>query len=347
MYNIKRKIIKFLKEVADSKSKTFFFLCVAFILGIGIASVIINTQNFAFYLFCIAVFFIVLLFNFWKDKKIRFAIFCGFFLFLGIFRYVSVLPSNTESEVEFYNGRTVNLIGVVGAEPDIREGHIKLTINSEHLTTNRETKKVSGKVLIKIPKYPEYQYGDKLSMVCNLQTPPVFEDFDYEKYLSRDRIYSICSYPKSIQVLKSNEGNFIVAGIFGIKQKFAGTLNQIFPEPHASFLGGLLYGERRGIPPEIKEEFRKTGVTHIIAISGYNITIVIGIFFSFLMYLWIPKKFAFWVTLVGILFFTILTGAEASVVRAAIMGFVVLSAKQIGRPNQATNALVFSAVLML
>lgn len=332
------KVKKFFKEVADSKSKTFFFICASFILGTGLASFIINTFDFSFYLFCFAIFFVVLSSMFWKDKKIRLVVLCGAFLILGVWRYTSVLPDNSENRIESFNGQTKNLIGTIIEEPDERESHIKLTVRPTEY---------SGKVLVKVPRYPEYQYGDKLSMVCKLETPPVFEDFDYAKYLSRDQIYSICNYPKSVQVLDNNQGNFVIANIFKTKQKFAGTLNKIFPEPHSSFLGGLLYGERRGIPPEIKEEFRKTGVTHIIAISGYNITIVIGMFFSALMLVWIPRRYAFWVALIGISFFVILTGAEAAVVRAAIMGFVLLTAKQVGRPSEATNALVLSAGIML
>lgn len=348
---IKQKVLKIFKEVAESRSKTFFFICASFILGVGIASGIIKNSDFTFYLFCISVIFGILSFYFWNPpaggKKSRLIFLCGLFLILGIWRYSSVLISNTEDEIKFYNNQTINLIGVVVEEPDIRENHIKLTIDSEQLIVNRENKKVFGRVLVKIPKYPEYQYGDRLNIVCKLETPQVFDDFDYAKYLSRDYIYSLCNYPKSIQVLDGGGGNFIIANIFKTKYKFAETLNKIFPEPHSSFLGGLLYGERRGIPPDIQEEFRKTGVTHIIAISGYNITIVIGIFFGFLSVIWIPRQYAFWITLVGISLFTILTGAEASVVRAAIMGFVVLSAKQIGRPSQAANVLALSAGIML
>lgn len=340
---IRNKIIKIFKEVADSKSKTFFFVCLFFIFGIGLASILIKNYIDIFWFFCLAVIGSVLLYIYWKNPKIRLLIFLGLFLILGAMRYVSILPIGTDREVKSHNGQTVNLIAVIDDEPDIRESHTKLTVRALSV----KNKKVDGKVLVKIPRYPEYNYGDKLSIVCNLEDPPAYEDFDYASYLSKDQIYSLCNYPKNIQVLEENVGNPIIAGIYKIKNKFAEITGKIFPEPHASFLGGLLYGERRGIPPEIKEEFKETGVTHIIAISGYNITIVVGMFFIFLMVLFVPRKYAFWVALLGIAVFVILTGAEASVIRAAIMGFVVLTAREVGRPSKITNALAFSAAGML
>lgn len=125
------------------------------------------------------------------------------------------------------------------------------------------------------------------------------------------------------------------------------TVNRILPEPQAAFLGGLLYGAERGIPQNLMDDFSATGTTHIVAISGYNITILAALLLQITKGIGIGRKKSFWFALSGILFFVILTGASASVVRAAVMGGLVLLAAHVGRISKITNALLFAAAIML
>jgi competence protein ComEC len=124
-------------------------------------------------------------------------------------------------------------------------------------------------------------------------------------------------------------------------------VNRILPEPQAAFLGGLLYGAKRGIPADLTEKFNITGTTHIVAISGYNITILAVLLLQITKNLGLGRKKSFWIASGGILFFVILTGAQASVVRAAVMGLLVLLATHVGRISKITNALLFAAAAML
>jgi len=138
-----------------------------------------------------------------------------------------------------------------------------------------------------------------------------------------------------------------MSAILTVKTEFMDSINKIISEPHAAFLAGLLVGARRGIPQYLLDAFARTGTTHIIAISGSNITIIAAVIIGFLQFLGVGRKRAFWWISVGIIVFVIMTGATASVVRAGIMGIFVLLARQLGRPSRATNALVFTAFLML
>ncbi len=93
--------------------------------------------------------------------------------------------------------------------------------------------------------------------------------------------------------------------------------------------------------------FNTTGTTHIIAISGFNITIIVAALDSIRRRLFLPKKASFIIIISGIFLFTILTGASASVIRAAVMGALVLIARQLGRQSQITSALLFTACVMI
>ncbi|MBU1956882.1 ComEC/Rec2 family competence protein, partial [bacterium] len=102
-----------------------------------------------------------------------------------------------------------------------------------------------------------------------------------------------------------------------------------FAEPHGSFMAGLLLGSRKGIPEHLMQSFNTTGLTHIIAISGYNITLVIVVIsglFGFLSRRWKVFACSFF-----IIIFVIMVGASAAVVRAAIMGVISLIALFFGR----------------
>ncbi len=326
-----------------SKSKIFFFACLFFILGVGIASCLTLPPWAVFIIFIAGCGFLF----FGISRKIFIIVgLAGIFLFLGFFRFTASTPTENENQISFYNGKERNFVGVVAGEPDTRENGIKLKIKSKKLETENGWRAVGGNVLVNAKLYPAYRYGDELEIKCKLQKPEPIEDFAYDKYLAKENIYSVCCWPE-IKFLKSGEGNKIVAGILRVKGKLVATVNRILPEPQAAFLGGLLYGARRGIPANLTEKFNITGTTHIIAISGYNITIIAALLSQIAKNLGIGRKKSFWVALSGILFFVILTGAQASVVRAALMGLLVLFATQVGRISKITNALLLAATAML
>lgn len=125
------------------------------------------------------------------------------------------------------------------------------------------------------------------------------------------------------------------------------SIEKILPEPQASFLAGLLFGIDKNIPKNLLEDFNKTGTRHIIALSGYNITIIASLIMGFLLWLGFWRKHAFYLSITAIIFFVFLTGASASVVRAAIMGLLVLLAQQVGRLSNPKNLLALAAFFMI
>jgi len=130
-----------------------------------------------------------------------------------------------------------------------------------------------------------------------------------------------------------------------LQNKFLNQINSLFPEPHASFEAGLLVGARKGIPPDLMEQFNTTGLTHIIAISGYNITIVIV--FVLWMLKRLPRMTGFTAAIASIILFTLFVGASPAVVRASIMGILGLIALNYGRQNNIHLTVLWSAAIMV
>lgn len=125
---------------------------------------------------------------------------------------------------------------------------------------------------------------------------------------------------------------------------FSNQLADIFSEPYNGFMSGLLLGNRGEISGELMQNFNTVGLTHIIAISGYNITLVISAACGLFVFLGRRKKVVF--SIVFVVCFVILVGASASVVRAAVMGIIGLVAVYFGRVYVASVSLIASAFLM-
>ncbi|MDA1060298.1 MAG: ComEC/Rec2 family competence protein, partial [bacterium] len=218
-------------------------------------------------------------------------------------------------------------------EVDERSDMVKYVVKSEQF----------GNVLINAFPFPLYSYGDCLLIEGDILTPENFGDFQYDKYLSRYGIYKLINRPKIVKLSSKAPYSFFKL-LYSLKSSFEMNLSEIFGEPHGSFMSGLILGSRRGIPSDLLDDFTKTGLTHIIAISGYNITLVViftSAFFGFL-----SRRVKVFVSVVFIVLFVLLVGAGAAVVRAALMGGIALIAVFFGRPYYTGISLLGAAFFM-
>lgn len=321
----------------------FLFLCLSFIVGVFVQSLLF----FPWLLWPgVLILGIVLTALGWGRRKIAVVGFCLIAASAGAGRLMQV--QNAPSTVWLFNDypQKLVLVGRVVEEPDKRLENVRYKIKIEELGNGSQLLSVAGKALAVAKKYPEYHYGDKLELTGKLKTPPELEGFDYRQYLAKDDIHSVIYYPE-IKLMASGQGNFIKEKLFWLKNKFEDSLRQILTEPQASLLAGLLLGEKRGFSPELIDNFSRTGTTHIVALSGYNITIIAvaltGLFNFFLL----RRGLAFWLAVLIILLFVVMTGASASAGRAALMGILVLLAQQSGRLYNIRQALALAGALMI
>lgn len=271
-------------------------------------------------------------------------------LFGSIFSFVRVSQTThiqTPQSIEAYaEDRAVTVQGIIVAEPDRRPLQTKYTVASYWLqTASGVVVSVRGKVLATdYAAWPSHAYGDEVTIRGVLERPTQIEDFHYDRYLSRYGIHSVM-YRAEVDTLSAGHGRLLFSFLFDLKSRFEAQINRLYAEPHASLMAGLLTGSRRGIPEHLLKNFQTTGLTHIIAISGYNIAIVIAVMSSVLFF--VPLKYRLVPSLIAIAFFTLFVGASPSVVRAAIMGALALFALHVGREQHAMIAVLFTAFLMV
>ncbi len=268
-------------------------------------------------------------------------------LFLGWWRFEVGLKPISPGQIRFYNNEAaVQWRGAVVGEPDARVNQIKLTMAAREIFLDGQWRKIGGKVLVSVGLYPGYEYGDNLELKCKLETPERIDNFDYQAYLERYGVGSLCAYPKIVAV-RGNTGEKWYAAILKFKTRSVELINRNLPEPQAGILGAMLLGNKRGVPKEWTQIFQRVGTTHIIAISGAHINLIVAIVMAVLLGAGVSRKLAFYVVTIFLVGFVILIGAPAAAVRAGIMGFLVLWALKIGRLQHSGGALLLVAVLML
>jgi len=282
-----------------------------------------------------------------KSKIIYFG-FCLVLIVLIVWRYQVLELEIKNDELRRYNDleEEIILIGRVVKEPDVRETNTKLTIEARLPDGNQ----VSSKILVTVSRYPEYKYGDELKIIGKLQTPVVFEDFNYKDYLKKDGIYSVIYYPK-VELLKTKvirgPTSGIYAKILDFKDKLRQSIYRSLSPPQSSILGAMLLGDKSRMSLELKEKLNIAGVRHVTAVSGMHVLILSTILMSFLLGLGFWKGQAFYISIIIIFLFILMTGFQASGVRAGIMGGLFLLGQKIGRRSVSSRAVVITAGIML
>ncbi len=330
-------------------SKIFLYFCLSFIAGIFLSSFIFFSQIF---LLGILILGILLFSLWWPYKKIAVIGFCLLFLALGIWRFQIAELNVIENELAEYNDlkEDIVLIGKVISEPDIRETNIKLTIKTEEVFVKEKSLFFKDRVLVTTDRYPEYKYGDKLKITGRLQSPPVFEEFNYQDFLKKEGIYSVVYWPE-IELLERGEyDNFFswsYAMILEFKERLRKSIYQNLSPPQSSILGAMILGDARKMSEDLKEKLNIAGVRHITAISGMHITVLSVILMQILIGIGFWRGQAFYFTLIFIFLFIAMVGFPVSAIRAGIMGGLFLFAQKIGRLSVSFRTIFFAATLMV
>ena len=201
-----------------------------------------------------------------------------------------------------------------------------------------------------MPNFPEYTYGDQIQVSGYLNEPKNFvspdsgKEFDYISYLKKDSIFYEIK-PIEISYIQSRQGSVIKHYLFQIKNAFLSQIKKLIPSSEASLLGGLLLGAKEDMGKELLDDFRKTGVIHIVVLSGYNLTLVADFFMKIFAFFGLAFSSLF--GSIAIILFALMTGASATIIRASLMALLVIFARATGRTSETTRALFLAGFFML
>ena len=184
---------------------------------------------------------------------------------------------------------------------------------------------LDNKIKIITTRYPQYYYGDQITFQGKI------------KESQSPHFIGFVSYP-DINLIAQNKGNAIKANLIKLRIAFEENIKRVLPHDKAVFLSGLTVGDISEISPDFDKKIKASGTSHLVALSGYNINIITNN---------LGWLLGFWPTVLFIIAFVIMTGAEASLVRAAIMGIILIVAQKNERVYQHRNAITFTALAMV
>ncbi|MDL1895160.1 DUF4131 domain-containing protein [Anaerolineae bacterium CFX7] len=305
---------------------------------------------------------------FWRELALRKWHLVLIFFILGALRYQLALPDEISQQLKQFNEQgKASLIGVVIAEPDVRQTQTLVRVDVSKIQTNGAWQDVHGLALVSVARDTPVQYGDEVQVDGAPETPPDGADFSYRDYLAREHVFTLIRHAR-LYTIASGKGNLFWARLYEFKAAAETAIAELLPEPSAALLTGILLGDDSGIPSALKQAFADTNTAHIIAISGFNIAVLIGVL-AFVLRRpsyalqaralntpttnWVTRAFALLtghfnaiLIIIFLILYTLLVGASASVVRACIMGSLVVIALDLGRTSWAFNALAISAFIM-
>ncbi|MCX6808402.1 MAG: ComEC/Rec2 family competence protein [Candidatus Berkelbacteria bacterium] len=323
--------------------RQFTLFSLFFLFGIWLAGGINLDfgKSWAIFLFAILAFLVVALINYlFQNRFLTLISFSFIFLSLGA-TYFSFYNLKSERNVSF--GQFGIIEGKIISRPAIDSQKQVFVFESQDSSQQKVNFQVTTTV------FPEFHYGQKVKISGSIEEAENFSpDFDYRGYLKWRHIAGLIKNPSSIEVEKSLLGpvdNFI-ASLYFISEKFENIINRILPEPHASLAAGILLGVKRNISDTMMADLQATGLTHIIALSGFNVTIIIAMLAALLVGL-IGKKPTFWLGTTLVLFFVVMTGSFSSAIRAAIFSVLILFGKTYGRRADQTNLMLLAALVMI
>ncbi len=261
---------------------------------------------------------------------------------LGGLRFSLLPPRGAVAQYNHAGGLTVT--GRVESEPDVRDSAVEVRVEAESVTRAGATTPTDGLVLVEAPRDSDVRYGDRISATGLLATPGEYDTFSYADYLARGGVYSLM---RSAAVSVEARGDSTpIAALIEARQTAAGVIAHSLPEPAASLLAGILLGLAAGLPPSVQGAFVATGTAHIIAISGFNMAILAGLATVTLRRLRVPPRLSVLIAILLLAAYTLLIGANAAVLRAALMSSLLVIAPLVRRKTYIPASLAFAALVL-
>ena len=252
-----------------------------------------------------------------------------------------------QSVAALVDGADNRVVGSVVDDPRPRADRLQLVLGGVVAEEDGAQRSFVDRLLVWMPRGIDVRAGDRLRITAGVELAEDFDGFAYREYLARQGIGAIARARGAEPLPTSGAPGNAVALIRG---SLLGGVNDLVPEPEAALAAGILLGVRSSIAPEINDAFATAGLTHVVAISGWNIAIVAAIVLALVRPLGRRRGGKWTIALVAAATvggYVLLTGASPSVVRAALMAGAMLVGRLGGSRAHATSALGLAALVML
>ncbi len=291
-------------------------------------------------------------------KKAMFPILLILILFFGCLRGAIFL--GRENPLAYFKDVEVSMQGTVKGPPQLKENRAIYVLETNAVKAGVEIYPVRARV--KVSVYPDtfgeesivetvYRTGDFLQVTGTLQEPTGPRNpkgFDYRGYLARRHIYSIISIKeKDVQLLNREESFSLDKTLADFRERASQILDYAVGGKEGSFLKAVLLGQRWLIEPDAADDFTRTGLAHILAISGLHVGYLVMLLNMIRSLFRIKRRIALPFQAVFLILYCLMTGASPSVTRAVIMALLYLAGGAFGRKSDIINSAGTAAFLIL
>ncbi|MDG1949204.1 MAG: ComEC/Rec2 family competence protein, partial [bacterium] len=328
-----------LKQITASPSKTLASILAVFCFGILLGPLVPfvwwqGLMGLALILFiagCIVT---------TPERRLLFFLLCIFVF--GLFRFTQTQLPSAVPHVRDVSSSAIVVSGVVDAEVERRVDAQRVIIDQVHYANDTR----EGRVLVWLPLYPEVSHDDELIFNCRVQQPEAFNGFAYDKFLQVRNIGAVCYRPQYLDVIPTESWS-IMGVILSFKNTLIQQIRSVLPEPHASYVSGLLFGGSTALSSELKTDFSRTGTSHILAASGFNVSLFSLAFLTWILGTRVGRKRGLILTTILLVLYVITAGMTPAVMRAGVMGGLVVLERWISRKAYMLNAFLLTGAIML
>lgn len=310
---------------------------------------------------------LMLLFLFRQNKRSKGSLFClyGALFFCGWLHMNVYLyqPPGKGHIVAKLGANPVTVEGVIVESPLHFPEKTDLMIAAHNLTDGKgESSSVHGKILLSFRGTQTFDYGDVVRVRTRLRKVSIFNNlggFDYERYLKYQGVLLRGSVADDarIVVIRKGYGNPLRQKLEGLRTSIRTFVDTNAPAPEKEIIKACILGDQQEIPREIRDAFSKTGISHIIAISGFNMGMIA--FFSTYLARLIIRRFPYLLlrfdlyklsvlfAVPPVILYTFIAGAGMSVLRATLMILAFMAALLISKSRDLYNTLAMAALIIL
>jgi competence protein ComEC len=304
--------------------------------------------------YALAIFFLFLSLFFIKRQRrfLTFVLLSFFMLGAALLRNSQILPSGHISKQMAFFRPDITIKGSIISDPLVSGNKTSFIFSAREIISEGRGYKASGKILVKTYRPGNFSYGREMILSGRIFRPYNFmlsSGLNYREYLRRKGVYLILSVGRKgkIKDLQSDKGNPVVHFALWLKGKMEETIERNLEPVPASILNAMLLGERKAVPGFVNDAMVKTGTVHILVVSGFNVGIVAFIFLNLLKALRVSRRARLWLTIFILVIYCFLTGASTPVVRATIMGLILLLGYLLEREPDIYNSLSLAAIVIL
>ena len=264
---------------------------------------------------------------------------------------IAYLEESFDKKYENIKGE-IKVVGIIISNSSTKQYKTSYTIKVESI--NGDTHYKNTNLLLNVKKDEEeilYSYGNKISFIGEFEEPTLQRNsggFNYKEYLKTKKIYGIVkTKTSSIKVEKETSINFIYRLANKVASSIEKQANKLFEDKEASLLTGILIGNKENLEEDVKEAFRDSNLSHMLAVSGAHVSyVIIGI--SYLLAIGkVGKRKSKIITILILLFFILMTGQTPSVTRACFMSVYILLSTIFHKKVSSLYSINISLVLLM